>query len=88
MSNYFDTNRNARIASRTDRKGKMRTETVDRDRDSVKMAATFDPRTNSTNVFIDYPYSDDKVSLDGRQARSLFRLLKKHYSATGRARSR
>ena len=91
-------NKNAIIASRTDRTGKSRTETRRRDGDAVKMAVSTDPRNNSTSLFIDFPFDDDNqvrldgpvsaasVRLDGRQARTLYRLLRKHYSVTGKSR--
>ena len=90
MSNYYDANRNAKIASRIDRTGKVRTETVSRDADSVTMAASFDQRNNRTNVFIDVPTDSgvQTIKLDGRRARTLYRLLNKHYNETGRTFSR
>ena len=82
MSNYFDRNRNARIVSRFDKTGKLRTETQRRDEDSVKMAVSTDQRANSTNLFIDF--EDSRVRLSGREARSLYRLLQKHYEEVGK----
>lgn len=86
MSNYYDSNRNARIASRIDRTGKVRTETQRRDPNSTVMAVSTDDRTNTTKLFIDnleFPGSEP-IRLDGRQARSLYRLLSRHYEATGK----
>jgi len=81
MSNPYDQNRNARIATRTDKTGKLRTETQRRDPSSVVMAVSTDQRSNSTNLFIDFGSfgSTDNVRLSGREARSLYRLLRKHY---------
>lgn len=81
MSNFNDQNRNSRIQSRTDKTGKLRTETARRDIGSTVMAVSTDPRSNSTNVFIDFSSfgSTDNVRLNGREARSLYRLLRKHY---------
>lgn len=93
----YEQNRNAIIGCRVDRKGKSRTETQRRDRNTVKMAVSTDPRTNSTSLFIDFPVPDDghvrvdgpvsaaSVHLDGRQARTLYRLLRKHYMTTGKS---
>jgi hypothetical protein len=75
-------NKNARIESRVDRTGKVRTETVRREPGTVRMAASTDVNTNSTNVYIDSP--TDRVSLDGRTARTLYALLQKHYSNLGK----
>jgi hypothetical protein len=93
MSNYRDryndSNRNARISSRVDRTGKLRTETQRRDEDSLKMAVSTDQKNNSTRLFIDLDgvVNEASVTLDGRQARSLYRLLRKHYGKTGKSRT-
>lgn len=79
MSNQQDRNRNARISSRVDRTGKFRTETRHRDGDSVRMAVSTNS-SNATRLFIDFPESVGSVNLSGREARSLYRLLHKHYS--------
>jgi len=75
------TNKNARIASRIDRTGKLRTETVRREPYTVSFAASTDQSNNSTNVYIDFPFNGT-VKLDGRDARTLYKLLQKHYVAT------
>lgn len=85
MSNFYDANRNARIVSRTDRTGKLRTETQRRDDGAVAMAISTDESTNSTNLFIDFP-GESPVRLTGRQARSLYRLIRKHYGVSGKSR--
>ena len=91
MSNFFDQNKNARIATRIDKTGKLRTETQRRDCDTVRMAVSTDQRLNSTNLFIDFPTYEDTdvryVRFNGRQARSLYRLLRKHYGRTGKSRT-
>ncbi len=81
MSNFNDQNRNSRILSRTDKTGKLRTETARRDFGATVMAVSTDPRTNATNLFIDYESfgSAGNVRLTGREARSLYRLLRAHY---------
>ena len=87
-SKNFDTNRNARIATRIDRTGKLRTETQRRDEGSVVMAVSTDKQTNSTNLFIDFPTDLERnVRLSGTQARSLYRLLRKHYGKAGKSRT-
>lgn len=85
------TNKNAVIVSRIDRTGKARTETQRRDDDSVQFAVSTNRRDNSTNLFIDFPFELDSygnsVQLTGREARSLYRLLRKHYKFTSKSRS-
>jgi hypothetical protein len=83
MDLYYSTNKNARIVTRVDRTGKRRTETQRRDEGEVKMAVSTDERCNSTNLFIDFP-AEPAVRLNGHQARSLYRLLRKHYRNTGK----
>jgi hypothetical protein len=88
--NYFDypaTNKNARINSRIDRTGKLRTETQRRDEGTVLMAISTDERNDSTNLFIDFPGFEGNVRLDGREARTLYRLLRKHYGAARKSRT-
>jgi len=84
-------NKNARIATRTDKTGKLRTETQRRDIDSPRMAVSTDKRNNSTNLFIDFPQFDGDdvryVRFNGREARSLYRLLRKHYGQAGKSRT-
>lgn len=87
MSNDFKTNGNARIATRIDRTGKTRTETQRRDEGSVVMAVATDKHNDSTKLFIDFPQFDAVVQLSGREARSLYRLLRKHYGKTGKSRT-
>lgn len=84
------TNKNSRINSRTDRTGKFRTETVRRDNGSFDVAISTNERNNSTRVFIDQggrkdsvPYSD--LVLNGREARTLYLALAKHFAAQGKS---
>jgi hypothetical protein len=79
-------NKNAVIGSRIDRTGKARTETQRRDEGSVLMAASTDQRNNSTRVFIDFPFGEGTVRLTGREARSLYRVLRTHYGFVGKSR--
>lgn len=78
------TNRNAIVRTRTDRAGKVRTETARRD-SGMDVAITTDKRTNRTRVFIE-PNGRWKggLELDGRQAWTLLRALAKHFDAQGK----
>lgn len=87
MSNYFDQNKNARIGTRIDRTGKLRTETQRRDEGTLAMAVSTDQRDNSTKLFIDFPGFEGNVQLTGRDARTLYRLLRKHYGKAGKSRT-
>jgi hypothetical protein len=78
-------NRNAFIRTREDRTGKLRTETSRRDADSISAAVSTDPKSDSTALFIDFPNGNAPVRLDGRQARTLYRLLQKHYRSTDKS---
>lgn len=86
------TNRNARIRSRQTKNGKLRTETYSR---NDGFAAAISTGTNGTRMFIDLTgerefgpvenRSYDSIELNGREARTLFRLLAKHYGYTGKS---
>lgn len=76
-------NRSASIRSREDRRGKLRTETFRRDDDTVSVAVSTDPNTNSTMLYVDSP-DGDNLSFDGRTARTIYRALQKHYFYTGK----
>ena len=75
---YVPQNRNSFIRTREDRTGKLRTETVGRDDSTITAAVSTNPKTDSTKLFIDFPNSGT-VQLDGRETRTLYRLLQKHY---------
>jgi hypothetical protein len=77
-------NRNATIRTRSDRTGKLRTETFRRDDDSISVAVSTDPRNDSTSLYVDFP-NQRSVRFDGRQARTLYRLLQKHYRETNKS---
>lgn len=77
-------NRNAVIRTREDRTGKTRTETARRDESTITAAVSTNPRTESTQLFIDFP-KGEFVQFDGREARTLYRLLQKHYREIGAA---
>ena len=84
---YFDinnvTNRNATIKVREDKNGKVRTETRNRDAGTTQFAVSTNPKTNSTSLYVDLPH--DSFSLSGSEARTLYRLLQKHYSSIGKS---
>jgi hypothetical protein len=75
-------NHNSRIRTRITRNGKLRTETQNRE-DLFNVAVSTTPRTDSTRFFID---SDEgSIALNGRQARTVFRALLKHYQECGKS---
>ena len=80
---FTSSNKNARIESRVDRTGKVRTETVRRDVWTDNYAVSTNERDNSTHLYID-PAFGPRVRLDGRQARTLYTLLQKHYDTLGK----
>jgi hypothetical protein len=82
--NSIPQNRSASIRTREDRRGKLRTETFRRDEDSVNVAVSTNPRTDSTMLYIDTP-EGDTYRFDGRTARTLYRALQKHYQFTGKS---
>lgn len=83
----FSLNKNAIIASRIDRSGKLRTETQRRDAGTLDFAVSTDEHNNSTRLFIDGIYADNgTIALSGHEARSLYRLLRKHYRFAGKPR--
>lgn len=83
------TNKNAHIISRVDRTGKIRTETVRRDANEFDVAVSTNPRTGATRVFFDSEGREGNfgglasLTLNGRQARTLFLALQKHYDEAG-----
>ena len=81
--NYVSTNKNAIIRSRVDRTGKLRTETARRE-EGFNAALTTDTRNDSTRFFIDL--DQQTVEFSGREARTLYRLLRNHYAFTGKTR--
>jgi len=81
---FVPQNRNAVIRTREDRTGKTRTETARRDRSTITAAVSTNPKTDSTKLFIDFPDRGGVVEFSGSEARTLYRLLQKHYSETGK----
>ncbi len=82
------TNKNAHIISRIDARGNLRTETTRRDPATLDFAVSTDESSDTTRLFIDGIDSswNGTVELSGREARSLYRLLRKHYGFAGKAR--
>lgn len=80
--NYVPQNRSASIRTREDRVGKLRTETFRRDEDTLNVAVSTDPASNSTMLYIDAP--GESFRFDGRTARTLYRALQKHYRFTSK----
>ena len=76
-------NRNATIRTRETRNGKLRTETSRRDDETTRMAVNTCPKTNSTQLYIDFP--DQTIRFNGREARTLYRILQKHYQNTDKS---
>ena len=79
----YETNKNARIETRVDRTGKVRTETTRRDAWTPVIAASTNERSNSTAVYLDLD-DNTSVRLSGREARTLYRLLSRHYAQLGK----
>ena len=78
-------NRNAVIRTREDRTGKTRTETARRDDSTISVAISTNPKTDSTRMFVDFPNRGGVVEFSGSEDRTLYRLLQKHYSETGKS---
>lgn len=83
MSDNSYTNRNAVIRVREDARGNLRTETARRDDGASKFAVSTSPETNRTSLYIDLPGT--QVQLSGANARTIYRLLRKHFKATGKS---
>ena len=78
------TNRNAAIETRIDRTGKIRTETVNRDNGTVRIAVST-TKSDATNLYIEMPSDSGKAfRIDGRTARTIYRTLQKHYQNTNK----
>lgn len=73
-------NKNARLQTRTDRTGKVRTETVRRDEGSFGVAVSTDTSANSTRLFLNFDGTfGNSIALNGHEARTLYRALQRHY---------
>ena len=75
-------NRNAFIRVTEDSLGRTTTETRGRDGGTTNFAVVTDPTSNSTSLNIDS--SNVAMRLSGSEARTLYRLLSKHYAFTGK----
>jgi hypothetical protein len=76
-------NRNSMIKFSEDNNGELRTETFNRDEGSASFAITTNPNSKASSLFIDLP--DGSIRLSGSEARTLYRLLNKHYTFTGKS---
>lgn len=82
MGNYFDTNYNARINSKTKNRVAV-TETRYRE-DGFNVTATTDIDNNSTSLGIK-KLGNRQLNLSGAEARTLYRVLTKHFGQTGKS---
>lgn len=83
MSSRFDANRNAIIRTRSLRNGNLKTETARRDSGSFNASATSTP-TGATKLSLTTS-EGLVVRLDGHQARTLFRVLARHYDVANQS---
>ena len=77
-------NRNAIIRDRVQRNGRLRTETARRDSGSMQVSINTDRRSNATRMSI----TTDQgltVRFGGREARTLFRVLARHFDYAGKS---
>ena len=74
-------NKNAIIQTRWDRTGKLRTETARRDEGATLVAASTN-KNDGTRLYIDTP--EFVVALNGREARTVYRVLSEHFAAAGK----
>ena len=81
------TNKNARIISRMDRSGNVRTETTRRDEGQFNVAVSTDKSVDSTRLFLDLDgrFEGDAVELTGHQARTLYLTLQRHFETLGKS---
>ncbi len=73
-------NHNSTIVTRQDRTGKFRTETTRRD-SGITVAVSTNPQSDSTMLYVDAP-NGESFRFDGREARTIYRALQKHYRFT------
>lgn len=81
-TSYRSSNENSRLVRRVTKNGKFRTETRYRDAGADRFAVSTDSQ-NRTKLFVDFDGGElrggSSVVLNGHQARTLQRLLNKHY---------
>jgi hypothetical protein len=75
-------NRNSFLKFSETNNGELRTETYNRDAGSACFAITTDVTSNASSLYIDMP--DFSIRLSGSEARTLYRLLNKHYTFSGK----
>ena len=76
-------NRNSVIRFSEDNNGELRTETRYRDEGSASFAIVTNAASKASSLFIDLPHNSFRLS--GSEARTLYRLLNKHYTFTGKS---
>lgn len=82
MSNCYDANRSACIVSNVLESGAVKTETSRRDEGADSYSMLTDS-TNATKLVA--KLGAYEVTFNGREARTLYRLLRKHYNNTGKS---
>ena len=84
---FFDTNKNARIATRITRNGKRRTET--RNREDGFSAAISTNSNGGSLLFLDFDGGNiaggETIKMSGARARTLYRLLARHFDYTNKS---
>lgn len=78
---YLPSNKNASVRSRQTKNNKSRTETHRRDDGTMNVAITTSNK-GQTRLFIDLP--DTSWSFNGREARTIYRVLERHFQFTGK----
>jgi hypothetical protein len=82
FDNQQPVNAHAQIVTRTDARGNLRTETQRRE-DGLSIAASTNS-SDATKVYIDLP-EGDSLQLSGHAARTLYRVLQKHFQNSGKS---
>ena len=76
------TNRDSRIVTTSLSGGRVQTRTIYRNNDSIR--ASVETEKGSTSLRIRDPFGGDVV-FSGREARTIYRALQRHYEETGRS---
>lgn len=76
------TNRDSRIVTTFRRGGKVQTRTIYRNDNSIRASVVTE--NGATSLRIRDPFSGD-VIFSGREARTIYRALQRHYEETGRS---